>query len=462
MYCKAYDFRRLLVGICLCISALLLHAHENLIEKIVINNTRVTVFAHKHLHRTYLKENYFAHYADDIKLDELPYSLVTMSFVMNVAPLVWYSGKMYTISEMDEDLYHSLETIRIIFRTFFPSNGWTGAIVPKKLVKNSVTVNKKVSTLTLFSGGVDAIYSVLSHYQTPQLLVTVNGADVPLVEKDMWNAVTKKNKLFAQLHGHVYTVVSSNFASFVDVKKTSLLLPGMVNWWAKTSQIVTYAGLVAPIAFTYGCATILFGSTNTETYPFPHGTHPLLDNAITYAGISVVHDGGDKTRTEKIASIHEVCDQQHLPYPKLRVCFVWDNNGENCSHCEKCLRTIMELFVLKKDPNDYGFTITLDQALQESTVCITHLKNRPSEVRWHWLCIQQEYQKRQAHSFDPKIHAWVNWLISQNIEGCICNCDNRYNDATTKAYTALWRKSLEGSFVLSDLLCITKAQGVEA
>ena len=354
---------------------------------------------------------------------------------------------------------NSLETIRTIFRVFFPSNSWTGSIIPKKLVKNSVITSTTRSTLTLFSGGLDGIYTVLSHQQTPQLLVTVYGADVPLTETDMWSAVTQKNTSFAQLYGHAYTTVASNFGSFVNLKKTSFLLPRMLNWWAKTSQILTYAGLVAPLAFTYGCSTILFGATHTNLYPFPHGTHPLLDNALRYAGICVIHDGADKTRTEKLAGIHAFCDEYHLPYPQVRVCFLYDVNGDNCSHCEKCLRTIMDLFLLHKDPNQYGFHTTLDQALKESTACVVHPKTMVAEVGFHWLSIAQEYQKHKTGYFDIKIDHWFAWFFSQNIEKYIRNCNNYYHDATTAAYTNVWNKSLDGSFVLSDLLCITQAQG---
>lgn len=429
---------------------------DSLIQNIMIHHNRITVIAHPVFFKEFLKEHYFVEYGPDIDVRRLSYSEVTVGFIMHMAPLIWYSGKVYTVSEMDEDLYYSLEAIRTIFRTFFSANPWRGKIIPKKLIKQVVQTHENQSkTLTLFSGGLDAVYTVFRHYQTPQVLVTVYGSDIPLHQTKMWKAVNTVNAQFAKEHNYDYTSVLSNFAYCVNVKKLNMLLPGVPNWWAKTSQMMTYTGLVAPIALSRGCSKIMVGSTHTQTYPFPYGTHPILDMSIAYAGIVGVHDGADKTRAQKFAELERLCEQHHLARPKIRVCFSSNDNGKNCSSCEKCIRTIMNLLALKKDPTVYGFSMDLDEVLEQAARYSLPSHYPMADVEWHWLCIEQAYEQAIAEHgpkwFDEKLIAWFEQLRKLDLKNYVKNAHNYYSDATTKAYVDLWHKALQGTFTLADL-----------
>lgn len=429
---------------------------NNLIQNIMIHHNRITIIAHPAFLKEYLKEHYFVEYGPEVDVKQLSYSEATVGFIMYMAPLVWYSGKTYTVLEMDEDLYYSLQAIQTIFRTFFPSHPWTGQIVPKKLVQQTVQIqNDQPTTLTLFSGGLDAVYTVLKHYQTAQVLVTVYGSDIPLHQTHMWKAVNTANAQFAKEHHCEYTSVLSNFAYCVNVKKLNRLLPGVPNWWAKTSQMMTYAGLVAPIAMHRGCSKIMIGSTHTQAYPFPYGTHPLIDMNIVYAGISCVHDGADKTRTQKFADLASLCEQHHLTPPQIRVCFSYDDNGKNCSSCEKCIRTIMDLLVIKQDPTQYGFLIDVDEVLKKAARYSVPTNHSMADTEWHWLCIEQAYEQAVAEHgqayFDEKLVAWFEQLRKLDLKSYVKNAHNHYSDATTKAYSELWHKALQGTFTLADL-----------
>ena len=51
-------------------------------------------------------------YPQGIDLQDLPPSIVDIPLITNVIPVIWLSGKEYTIEEMDEDLYYSLIKIK--------------------------------------------------------------------------------------------------------------------------------------------------------------------------------------------------------------------------------------------------------------------------------------------------------------------------------------------------------------
>lgn len=423
----------------------LMNAEEQLMRALTISNNRVTVYVNKTLERAYLREPYFAQYAADINLADLDQTIVTIPFVMNIAPLVWYSGKNYTLPAMDEDLFYALETIKQVFRTFYPSHSWSGSIIPETLIKNSVPTNNAIATLTLFSGGVDALYTVLHHDHSKQLLVTVHGSDIPLHDTHLWKQVMEQNKSFAAIHGHITSMVASNFGTFIDAKKTGFLVPHVYNWWAKTSQALTYCGLVAPIAYSHGCCTVLIGASHTASYPFPHGTHPLIDNAITYAGIRVHHDGADKTRSEKLQTIQDRCRQQHTALPLLRVCWGHHKEGGNCCACEKCVRTIMDLIVLRENPTSYGFNITTEQVIRRSKLLLADTRNKTPLTSWCWLCIQRAYEQqvRHGYTYDQELTDWYRWLADQNLESYVHNDGGYYTDQQTGSFTKAWQNALD-------------------
>lgn len=83
-------------------------------------------------------------------------------------------------------------------------------------------------------------------------------------------------------------------------------------------------------------------------------SHPTIDNKISFFGCSVIHDGFNANRQDKSESFVEFCNKSGKPL-KLHVCYE-TQDGNNCSNCEKCLRTIFGIIAEKDDANKYGFS----------------------------------------------------------------------------------------------------------
>ena len=89
----------------------------------------------------------------------------------------------------------------------------------------------------------------------------------------------------------------------------------------------------------------------------PCGSHPLLDPLWSTESIQFVHDGFDATRVAK-AKLVSTYDQA---LKSLRVC--WDNPCDgacNCGVCEKCIRTMINLYVSGSLDRCTTFDVTLD------------------------------------------------------------------------------------------------------
>ncbi len=162
----------------------LLSAHPSLIESYkIINKNKIVVKANEQFSKQFIKEDFFAEYDESVDLSRLDESIVTIPFILNIIPVVWFSNETYSIDVMDKDLYYSLQKIKEVFQMFYPHHSWSGELIPKKLVTNTIgssNESDQPALALLFSGGLDSTNTSISHVDTKQLLITVWGADVKL------------------------------------------------------------------------------------------------------------------------------------------------------------------------------------------------------------------------------------------------------------------------------------------
>ncbi|MBO7517657.1 MAG: hypothetical protein J6T31_00950, partial [Methanobrevibacter sp.] len=87
----------------------------------------------------------------------------------------------------------------------------------------------------------------------------------------------------------------------------------------------------------------------------PCASSPFIDNEFKFASCSVVHDGWELYRLEKIKTIVDFKNKNNAKV-NLHVCW-YNTSGENCNLCEKCTRTYMSLIAMGEDPHEYGFNV---------------------------------------------------------------------------------------------------------
>ena len=109
---------------------------------------------------------------------------------------------------------------------------------------------------------------------------------------------------------------------------------------------------------------MFIASTHTQEYQGEWGSDSSIDNKLSWAGISVIHDAFELSRQAKLRAIKMFCESQQKPKPLLKVCFSETRTlGDNCCRCEKCLRTITGLLIEGDHIQDYGFDISEQEAL---------------------------------------------------------------------------------------------------
>lgn len=433
---------------------------KDIIQSITIEKNKATIVPEESFAQNYTRLPYFfMKFNKFLNLETLPRSVVTIPFLASIMPVIWVSGKTWTIDVMDKDLYTSLEVIRHVFKLFYPTLDWSGQLVPKKLEKNRPpsSLDPEHSIALLFSGGLDSICSSLTHHDKNQHLITLHGYDVPFEKKHMWQNVEQQCRTFATQYGHSITFATFNLHSFLNIKYLSRLTKEIPTWVEYTSEGLSHTAMAAPILYKTGHRHILIASSTTPEFPFPYGTNGSIDNFISFAGVTVTHDGDSFNRVEKIQQIQKMTKKHMLDQPVLRVCWGKDKKGGNCCACEKCLRTIHELWVVGQDHTKWGFHADVASIIAKTKdILVKEPFNKAIEYkllykrkRYHWKDIQaaiQEVfaQKQSEHLYkDAQIRDYLQWLLSIDFD--------EFYQAPSKEkeqlYRQLWRLSQKKDFV---------------
>jgi hypothetical protein len=186
---------------------------------------------------------------------------------------------------------------------------------------------------SFFSGGVDGTYTFLRHAEEISHLVFIKGVDIQIDNDALFDAALANNRRFADAYGKTLLAVETNIRRFCH--------PRGVPWGS------TYCGSgLASVALALGFSRTYVASSMTFADLIPWGTHPLLDPLWSTEATTMVHDGAEARRSEKLREISR--SRQALDI--LRVC--WQDAGYNCGRCEKCVRTMVALRLLKlSSPN---------------------------------------------------------------------------------------------------------------
>jgi len=177
-----------------------------------------------------------------------------------------------------------------------------------------------------FTAGVDSFFSILRHRDQIDALVFVSdfdGVDPGAPPRPLAADVQQA----ADELGLPLVHVRSNLRRFAAEQG--------VHW------LDFHGSALASVAHLLGGQfhTVLVSATTTYAELYPLGSHPMLDPLWSSEDVTLVHDGGEASRVEKLAALAE------LPAARrwLRVCWKDGSNAENCGRCEKCLRTMVGL-----------------------------------------------------------------------------------------------------------------------
>jgi len=227
--------------------------------------------------------------------------------------------------EVSGRLLAALPTLLDIYSTFFPS-------LHRVDIKNATPAPRDHPTGqrvgVFFSCGVDSFYTLLKHREEITDLVFVHGFDIRLDDTALCQRASEAVHAVAAYFGKRVIQVETNIRGFLDAH---------VPWaQAHGAALASIGHLFSP-----PLRRVYIPASHTYADLFPWGSHPMLDPLWSSERLEYLHDGCEATRVAKIERVAEC----QVALDTLRVCNE-STGAYNCGHCEKCLRTMINLSVV--------------------------------------------------------------------------------------------------------------------
>jgi hypothetical protein len=220
---------------------------------------------------------------------------------------------------------------------------------------NSISPNRQEVTggvACAFSGGVDSFYTLWSHLpendNNPHSRVSYAlfalGFDIPIEDEVTFRACKEAYvETLRRLGVHLLTA------------RTNIQHFGIRSDWG-----IFCGSALSGLALVLGRLVTRFYVPATHTYSdlMPWGSDPRVDHLLSTETLETVHDGASATRVVKTA----VLASWPETFTRLRVCYA-KNGLNNCSRCEKCIRTMVTLDMFGALPNYTTFTLPLERRM---------------------------------------------------------------------------------------------------
>lgn len=346
------------------------------------------------------KREYSIDYYENI--EKVPKSIAIIPFLTNILPISWIFNTTIEIDEIDEDFYNSINEFKKGYIDMYPMFEFKGTIKVKKIVNNKYKQQEKVGAF--FSGGVDALSTLISNIDEKPLLITLWGSDIKLEDKDAWTTVKNKIIKTAKEFKLENKFIKTEFRYLFHEKLLDFYVQPKCKdkWWHGFQHGIAIIGHAAPLAYKYNLKKIHIAASFTPEFHSTCASDPTIDNYVKLSKTIVHHDGYDMARNEKISNVCNYCEENNKKI-EFRVC-LGSKGDENCCRCEKCYRTITEIIIEGKNPKDYGFDIN-EQTFKymeydiKNKILLGHTKN--------WERIKKHLnEKKKIFENDSRL----NWI----------------------------------------------------
>ncbi len=367
-----------------------------------VNLLRIQFKCNGKIRRFFNKNTFFAEY--DTSIENVPEAFLVIPFLATVCPVAWACKADIYAEIIDEEFLSGLEEVKKTLQIFYPKVGFGGNIHAKIVTTPDVGVHTK--SMILFSGGIDSLETYIRHRNENPILVCVHGADVDVNNDKAWDTVMASLTSVSD-KGLKIVSIRSNLRSMLDESVLQIDY-GIDSWWGEVMHGLALLGLCAPITHINKIAQLYIASSFTKNYPQPNGSHPNIDNNVKWTRTRAIHDGYELSRQEKLIVIADHIKNLN-PDLIIRSCYESDK-GNNCSHCEKCARTLVGLEMVGIDPNKHGYNVNANTFLE--------IKQKLENAEWadpsfpfFWGDLQRHARPDQdiPHSEAKEL---INWLAT--------------------------------------------------
>lgn len=361
-------------------------------------------------------------------LTNLPQSIAIIPFICNILPIVWLTNSEIIVNEIDQDFYNSIENFKKGYIQMYPMLDFQGKFSALRVIKNTPILQNK--TACFFSAGIDAFATLIAHLDQSPELISLRGSDIDLNDIEGWKnfesilAETKQKFTLPQ------ETITTNFRKILNEEALNNLISSSGDgWWHGFQHGIGLIGHAAPLAFLNGYKKVYIASSYTirEKGLITCASDPSIDNFVKFCNTEVSHDQYEYNRQEKVKHICDFISQKDISLP-LHVC--WESKGgKNCCHCEKCYRTIMEIFAENGDPTKFNFHLSPNFfALAKKDI------RQKIYMAPHIIVLWKDIQMRLHQQKNLKNDAKISWIKRFDFQ----NVNNTLPKKIRRFYNKIW------------------------
>jgi len=358
-------------------------------------------------------------------VDSVPEEILVVPALAQVCPVAWACGADVAVESVDPEFLVALHRVRESLQDLYPEFMEGGEIhcertpaptgcEPLRTGDTSEEGASERSSALLFSGGVDSLASYIRHEDESPLLVSLQGW--VLEGDEEWQRASQHIRDFADRNGCEAAFVRSNMLSMLDTAMLNAQYKPHIggSWYSAVGHGLGLLGLTAPLCYERGIDTMYIAATHSDSFSEPWGSHPSIDDNVSWSGTAASHDGYDMTRQDKIESIGRFIRGTD-PALQIRTCTSEAGRGGNCSSCEKCYRTIVGLVIAGIDPTDHGYEVTAETFpdIRESFESGQWIL--AADERFMWEDLQAAAPEESPLAF-PGADDFFAWLSAADIE----------------------------------------------
>jgi hypothetical protein len=170
-------------------------------------------------------------------------------------------------------------------------------------------------------------------------------------------------------------------------------------WWEGLQVGVTLPSLIAPVADSLNLRTLYIASSIPSRFKIPWSDVREVYETTSFADVKVICDDYNLTRMEKARILRETYSTNIAPKLELRSCttIIKKLGRLNCNHCEKCIRTILELWLAGIDPNEVGFEINYSQLINDLEEIKKEVSSSVGVIFWSEIITEAQKMARESN-----------------------------------------------------------------
>ena len=346
----------------------------------------------------------FVEYPADVDLKQVPEGVLAIPFVGCMLSVSMLLNMGIEVPVLDETFFNCLPDIKKTYKKMYPYLNLSFNVVAHKITNCQYAPEDTKSLF--FTGGVDATSALVEVADEHPLLINIWGGDISTQDTASHAELEHYFDKISHAMNTRYVFIKSNCREmFNEAKVTKMcalkILPWQNHgWWASIAHILSMASLVAPIAYWQKIGVHYIASSYDARRKTFDANNDAMLSAIRFGSCQLIPVDSLLERNGKAEKIIAFSAKRHVPF-ELKVCW-YRKAGKNCSQCEKCYRTILEICANHGDPNEFGFNVTADTYRNIKEYLKHHYINKG-----FWTPIQMQFRKeKEFWKKDPDI-AWI-------------------------------------------------------